>query len=699
MESKQEKYNTWDNSFHEYIGLYDTSTGKPIEIPFINDSIRMSRTESSIIDDPDNLNSIVHSQILPTRALSNFIEEGDVLHARSALDNLGLYITDYIENRIKTLGDKEKELNEPENKEIIDIMTFRNYLKGGDGYIDEQGKTESESFVEESNGKRYSRVMSDCGIGLGESTVINPLFQFNKRDDPRTNPVYTKIGRVYSNHYMAKWPVVLIQPGRVKYNTGFFKLLGLGSGAGATEALIRSGGEGLGGIFAKLICSVSDAISIVGTVGSAIFGGSRVVEFKQSYNLYKQYVRFLLMNLASMMGLMNAFTYAGGIEVLSLDKILPGSKMSGVSRYINNQFLAYRCGKGITSSETFSNSTTSNPLMESMNSEAQANDEAAGNGVGTAKDVASEAISNPMGFLTKIGTKVATSVLGTFSEQALVLSGRGRVSLPDVFSTSSFSRSFSFSFKFHSAYGDPLSIFENSYLPFLTILGFSAPLQTGKLSYTSPFYVRVSVKNKIMINVGMVESLTVTRGGDSNDWTPSGFPKTITVDLQIKDLEPNISLPMASRGPLRMALEVMFPSTGISEYLSSLGGLTFQDIKMFNKRKFQRAGSVFGNAWNAIIDKDNLFSTVTNSRMVSNIMSLFAATDLDRINKLGDMSLDASETATNNMIKGKISMPGYYAQASAINGSGGLAPIKQDEIADREALEEISKAINAETPY
>ena len=501
-----------------------------------------------------------------------------------------------------------------------DNLTFKTYLKGGPFVRNYDNSPVDDTKISDSNyesTEKYKRLAPHLGIGLGEATILNPQFQFNKRDDPRTNPVYTKIGRIYSSEVMNNWPIVLFQPGRIKYHTGFAKMLGLGSGAGMNETLIRTGGEGLLGVLSKLWTGVTDIVGVVGSIGSAIFGGNKVIEFRQARNLFKQYVEFLWKDLATIMGLYTDNGYCGSIKDLDLNKVIPTNIMnaeggSGVN-VLNDQFISFRCSKDIIGSETFSNSTETNPLMESMNATASQNDEANPNGGETGLGAVKAGVK-------KIGLKMASS----FSEQAAVLSGKGRITLPDVFSSSSFSRSFTCSFKFHYPYGDPMGKFENLDIPFLTLLTMSAPRQIGKMSYTSPFAVRVFVKNKIMINYGMVESLSVTRGGDGNDWGPDGFPKTLTVGMNIKDMEPNISLPLASRGPVRMALESMFPSCGISEYLATLGGLSLDDMTHnFRKSHFKRAGMMFVNAWKAKLDPSNIVSSVANTRAVSNIIGLF----------------------------------------------------------------------------
>ena len=681
-----------DNSeYANVIELIDANTGKPVKINTFQDSIRLSRAGSTPTDKPSSGDTIVHNKTINSNLIKDLVYSGSDMSPKDCVASIGSYITEYTTKRITSLGDKNADLSKiDENSQVLNDLTFRNYVANG---AEPQSLTSSEADKKDST-KVDGISRQNAGIGLGQSTVINPPFQFNKRDDVRTNPVYTKIGRVYSTQIMNNWPVALIQPGRFKYNTSFMKLLGFGGGASANEMLIRTGGEGIKGLAAKFFSCIADNLAIVGTIGSAIFGGSRAVEFRQSINLYKIYVRFLWTNLAADMGLIDGTKYAGSIKNLNLNSVLPTNYLVSSSEigtdgkfanYLNDQYLPFRCGKGVTTTESFSNSMSSNPLMDKINEISQSNNEAA-NG-----DSVTQALftKGPGTALQGFALKAASS----FSDAASVASGKGFITLPDVFTSSTFTRSFSFDFKFHSPYGDPMSIFENEYIPYMMLLAITAPRQTGKLSYTSPFAVRIMVKNRIMINFGMVESLTLTRGGDNNDWTPQGYPKTLTCALSIKDMEPNISLPLASRGPLRSAMEVMFPTTGISEYLASLGGLSMHDLSLFSRGK--RAVQTFTSSWNAKLDKDNMFSTVANTRFFSNIMGMFATTDLDRYNRLGDtMAQNMGENELS--VTSKPFMPSFVAHAVGENGADAVTQIKSDAAGISAAMTKISSDLSAE---
>ena len=673
-----------------HVNIVDVDTHKKIPIYSIMDPIRLARGGQGYT-------SVVGTQMIPSDKdlISQFVRTSKYYSPWNCVNALGVYNTEYIRHRVYKYTNSNYALDDIEDDYVRDDLVFRGYVKGGASPRKNDGTPKqtveligegSDKLIDAKEVRRRSELL---GIGVGECAVLNPPFQFNKRDDVRTNPIYPKIGRVYSTQLMNNWPIVLFQPGRLKYNTGFFKMLGLGMGAGATESLIRTGGDGIIGAFSKLVNVVSDVFGVIGTIGSAIFGGSKVVEFKQSIMLYRQYLNFLLEDMAGIMGLTDIHGYHGSVNKLMLEKILPISYMNGgISNYINSQFIPFRCNKDVGSNETFNNSMTENPLMEKFNSIAQENDEANG----SESDPTTGFKEKALKAVKKAGMRFA----GSFSEQALVLSGRGRISLPEVFSSSSFSRSFSLEIKLHSPYGDPLSQFENEYMQLMFLLAMGVPRQTGKLSYTSPFAVRVFVKNHIMINCGMIESLSVTRGGDSNDWCPNGYPKTMTVSVNVKDCEPNITLPLASRGSIKAGLEVMFPSTGMSEYLASIGGLPIDQITHnWRKEHLRRAAAVTVNGWSKWWDRDSTWMNIANSRIGSSLFGLIKGNDADVLNKLGDnVSYDA-KTMFNNNAKQIWASPGQGLHSIALNGTPEGYSIQDSENKENAAaLADLNKSLS-----
>lgn len=557
------------------------------------------------------------------------------------------------------------------------------------GYTDGHDLVDCLSFSEN---EENTKTVTSLGLALGERLVINPQPQFNKRDDPRTNPYRSKIGRVYAEQIMNNWPVALFSAGTVKYKLGFMKLLGIGLGGGIYESYIRTGGDGIFNLIRRTVLSIVDVLKVPFTLAKGLMGLNKIVTFRPAVMMFHKYMTGLMQMLAANMGLISDGLYVGQQwNHLQFTSTLPGQAM-GKKWY--DQYVGVRCSNQINVTESFSNSTRENPLMEQMNS-ASMDSENMDNGMATAGALSgfassfSSSMKNGGGLINSIGAGLMgglkgsgvllsklTSIAGNFNESALVMSGKSRIVLPDIWSESAFQRSFSFNFKFHSPYGDRLSIFENTYYPYLFFLTLALSRQTGKMTYTSPFYVRVGVRGMVQIDYGIVTDLTVVRGSDINDWTHDGYPKTISIDVNIKDMTPNISIPMATRGMMAGMLEAMFPTSGMSEYMATIGGLSLRDQWWVNR--FRRATDLVGARWNS--DWRNPHMTIfsySQSNLYLNIYKLASAIDADTLNKdiRNSLGQDAeyfidNEVQRENINKMDSTDTGYETERYMMTGLG-----------------------------
>lgn len=524
---------------------------------------------------------------------------------------------------------------------IIKNIHFDNY---GPGTINENGELEKYNV--------YKNLFFNMGMGLGESPVINPPFQWNERDDPRTHSFYTKMGRVWVEEIYTNFPMIMIMPGDIRYNTNIIKMIGFDGGAAARQAgYIRGGAGGLKDFIGKvgsILNGVGDALSLAMLGVSTLLGGVRLIEFRQRYNLYASYLSGLMKDMATAMGLINQKGhYVGRWANLHPTMILPGrllaktqsgegvfGDISGANLMRSNQMLTYVIGKDVNVSESFNNSTKSNPMMEKLNSMAQENaDDRSSGGVsiwGKTLNGLIGAFSGNKAAMAPVILNWGTRLAGNVSETALITSGLARMSMPDVWESSSFSRQFSISFKFHSPYGDKLSIFENVMIPTLSLIALVLPRQVGGFSYLEPFSIRAVMPGMFNINYGIVESLNIKRGEDQNDWTVDNLPKTISVDVTIKDFEPVMMMPLGSRSLIRSLQEFLFPASGISEYIVTMAGMSLAD-QLDNRKRSQRIIQRYKSGWADALNPDIMSMYISNTNTISNILGSFFSFSSDTI--------------------------------------------------------------------
>ena len=303
--------------------------------------------------------------------------------------------------------------------------------------------------------------------------------------------------------------------------------------------------------------------------------------------------------------------------------------------------------KGATSSESFSNSTQEHPIRQQYNDMYEESNRArmtdlfnnpidsigkegftaTAGGINGFTDWAKEKGGAALqSAVMQVGNTAqnALAAIGLSSEAGMVASGLGRFLLPEVWADSSFDKSYSISMKFRSPYGHRLSIFENEYVPLSFLIGLAAPKKIGIQSYTNPYYVRVYSKGLFSIPLGIITSLTITRGEDTNDRTVEGFFRTTSVQMSIKDVMPNVAMGLDG-GIFSLSKAT---NLGMENYLCTLAGIDFIErasITELFKNKWEkiknmaRSYNLFGEYGKA--NRSNLWMLIARGTIPGKFMS------------------------------------------------------------------------------
>ena len=478
----------------------------------------------------------------------------------------------------------------------------------------------------EGNTDTTDKYVSDMGFGSANSPVINPPFQFNEHDDVRSDGYYPKLGRIYNEDIRSNFPIGAFEVGRVKYSGGIIDQL---------AKFVDFTGDDNPRLMSKMIKGEKSLVTntvaaIKGVVRGALelvtfpvkfltgTDPSRAAAFVNDTGLYAMYVDETLAQLSVFMGfgkfsggdgfdinsrvdkdvansvededklnegtendaiaaansrlkhglaygkeLFLTKTYPGRMKTPTLYNILPGVSIA------SKKYIPFLLSKSVSTSESISNSTESNPLMSSVNEAAAAQQkkdatgaDTTGNAVASIADMVKNKLKN---VLSSIGK----------GESGYVMQGNGRMVLPNIWSNSTFSRSYSMTFDFRSPYGDDLSVFENVYIPLILLLVMASPRQIGKNSYTSPFVIRVSSRGWFNCPLGIITSMSIERGEDKNNWTITGKPSSVKVSMSIEDLTPSMMMGL-DKG---LFSSFMVNNDGFTSYLATLGGLSIADAK------------------------------------------------------------------------------------------------------------------------
>jgi hypothetical protein len=117
-----------------------------------------------------------------------------------------------------------------------------------------------------------------------------------------------------------------------------------------------------------------------------------------------------------------------------------------------------------------------------------------------------------------------------------------RVKYPELWSSTDYGKNIQFDFNFVSPYGDPLSIFQYVYVPFMALLTFAMPRQAAENGIVSPFFIRADVPGLVTSDLAMLTEISWIKGGENNLWTKDKLPRAISGSFTITDLYPYLAM-------------------------------------------------------------------------------------------------------------------------------------------------------------
>lgn len=247
------------------------------------------------------------------------------------------------------------------------------------------------------------------------------------------------------------------------------------------------------------------------------------------------------------------------------------------------KFISFRINKSVDSSESLTNSTGPSSIASLLNSAAQKGKDTTFS-LFNGKFMDSQ-IGKVLGSLGDIvsGT-LNTLSLGATGVAATILTGNGYVDIPDIWLSSSFTKSYNFSFQLRAPYGDNLSVLQGLYYPLSFILPLACPRSVGDNAYTSPFLIRAYCKGMFAIPLGIIDSMTITRGAAEFGWNHARLPTVINVSFSIKDLSPIMHIALSDSAKLGGWSN----STAFEEYLLTLSGMGLNERLLWSSRVSRR---------------------------------------------------------------------------------------------------------------
>lgn len=162
---------------------------------------------------------------------------------------------------------------------------------------------------------------------------------------------------------------------------------------------------------------------------------------------------------------------------------------------------------------------------------------------------------------------IFSSLLGSIKTVAT----GGRLMFPNIWSNSSYNKSYNISMKLTTPYYDVKSWWLNVFVPLCHLLGFVMPRGEYHNGYSAPFLVKAFYKGTFSIELGIITELTVQKGKEGG-WTKDGLPTVVDVSFTIQDLYSTISM-----SPITLAKNNTLENIQELDYLCSLCGININE--------------------------------------------------------------------------------------------------------------------------
>lgn len=205
-----------------------------------------------------------------------------------------------------------------------------------------------------------------------------------------------------------------------------------------------------------------------------------------------------------------------------------------------SQFATFRVDYTGTSSESFSSTTKESDLQQMFNSASSSARE-------TRFSLADGNVTGVLGGFVRAVTDVASGALQSVGLSGMLgLTGSSFVDIPKHWdsSTANLPRA-EFTIKLRSPYGNDLSRLMALYVPLAMLLAGALPLSTGQQSYTSPFMCECYCRGRCQIRLGMIESLSISRGEGNLGWNRDSKPLGIDVTFSVVDMSSIMHMPIS----------------------------------------------------------------------------------------------------------------------------------------------------------
>lgn len=266
---------------------------------------------------------------------------------------------------------------------------------------------------------------------------------------------------------------------------------------------------------------------------------------------------------------------------LSKTPFAPSKDSAGVAEHFlttladGSDWVSFRVNNTGAATDSFGSSTGKSSMAEKINSLSS-----------TARDLRINFAGgnvDPLGITETITTglgAILSGVSGALHLDGLAAAaGSAFVDIPDHWteSTATLSKT-NYSFTLISPYGNLVSQTLYLYMPLCCLLAGALPLATGKQSHTSPFLCELFDRGRRTTRLGIIDSVTITRGTSNLSFNNDDHPMAIEVSFSVADLSSIVAMPILPGFSLLPSAGLFDPDNTYTDYMMTLSSMNLRDM-------------------------------------------------------------------------------------------------------------------------
>ena len=525
--------------------------------------------------------------------------------------------TRYYDNNQNTAG-----LKDSKNADYLDASSKKVKLKNA-----KQLDADIKSMVNNATASLESAIDGSMRMfGLPHQLTENNDYRLSKK---------TKLGTMFTETFIMDAPLVYIKPGGSNFLPGMTEK----QKKNMLNAIIRSASkEEKASAFARKLANMSDNdwryfdfqgryAEYIANVNKLCRIGSVFLDLndvKVPWEPSKTYGTYSWAHYRFSSIYQSSEDYSGKKKTTKDYIALAGKTAKDLVKKMmsDDEYVKFYVDANTSFSESSSNGTTESMIsqftdsLESFGKELAFVSGVSGANIDKVVNASTSTIDSAVNNIAKGDGAISTFLKRLTGVGKQVLAGSNFLT-PEIWSSSDYSKSYSFSITLATPYGCREAWYLNIFVPLMHLLALALPMQESANTYKAPMLVRAFAPGWFSCDLGIIDQISIEKGGSGDAWSSCGLPNEVKVSISIKDLYANLALPNEKGG-----IKAWFSNTGLMNYLMVNCGV---DV---TKQSFDEKVDVFVNLFmNNVSDS---ISVTTHSKInqflesVRNVFNLFS---------------------------------------------------------------------------